>query len=302
MLENVKSIVGQRQAQRVPACWLRIAYLCPLRKKMHMPDESKTLVKVGAVSYSNTLPLLYGMRKMPVLQQMDLLTDYPSAVAEKLIAGTIDVGLVPVAVFHKVANAQIVGKYGIAAHGLVASVCIFSDVPMEQITHVMLDYQSRTSVALAQLLLKHFWKQPVELVAATPGFEQQIAGSTAAVVIGDRALSLQSKHAHVYDLAEAWLQWTGLPFVFAAWIANKPLPADFIQAFDEANALGMAHIPEIVATHPFPDYDLQYYFTQNIHYELTAEKMQGLQLFLQMLQQPENAASLLPASSKHSNF
>lgn len=266
-----------------------------------MPDESNTLVKVGAVSYSNTLPLLYGIRRMPVLGQMELMTDYPSAVAEKLIAGTIDMGLVPVAVFHKVPNAQIVGKYGIAAHGVVASVCIFSEVPMEQITHVMLDYQSRTSVALAELLLRHYWKHPVEFIAATPGFEQQINGTTAAVVIGDRALSLQGKIEYIYDLADAWLQWTGLPFVFAAWIANKPLPSAFIDAFNEASAMGMEHIPEIVAAHPFPDYDLQHYFTNNVHYELTDEKKQGMQLFLQMLQQPDNAAALLPTTSKYSN-
>lgn len=267
-----------------------------------MPEGNTEIIKVGAVSYSNTLPLLYGIRQMAINQSIDLLTDYPSAVAKKLIDGSIDIGLVPVAVFTQVPNAQIVSQYGIAAEGKVASVCIFSEVPLADVTHVLLDYQSRTSVALAKLLLQHYWKKSVTLVAAAPGFEQNIAGTTAAVVIGDRALSLQSQHPYVYDLADAWLQWTGLPFVFAAWIANKPLTASFLDAFDAANALGMAHIPAIVEAHPFPDYDLLYYLTQNIHYQLTAEKMQGMQLFLQMLQQPDKAASLLPVSFNLAKF
>lgn len=256
---------------------------------------------MGAVSYSNTLPLLHGLQLLASGQQIALTTNFPSAVAQQLINGSIDIGLVPVAVFHEVPNAHIVGRYGIAAHGFVASVCIFSEVPMEKITMVLLDYQSRTSVALAQLLLRYYWKQPVTFMPATPGFEHQITGTTAAVVIGDRALSLQNKHAYVYDLAEAWWQWTGLPFVFAAWIANKPLSTEFVAAFNAANALGLQHIQEIVAAHPFPDYDLYDYFTKKIHYELTEEKMKGLRLFLQMLQQPDNAAELLLHANKHSN-
>ncbi|MCA0381750.1 MAG: menaquinone biosynthesis protein [Bacteroidetes bacterium] len=255
--------------------------------------NNSSIVKVGAVSYSNTLPLLYGLNSLALQGKIELMKDYPSAVAAQLIAGTVDVGLVPVAVLPLVPNGHIIGDYGIAAHGKVASVCVFSEVPMEQIETVLLDYQSRTSVALAQLLFQHFWKQPVQFVPATPGFEQQVSGTTAAVVIGDRALSMQGHYPYIFDLAEAWLQWTGLPFVFAAWIANKPLSEDFIASFNAANAAGMQELESIAASYPFPAYDLLHYFTVNVHYLLTKEKRAGMQLFLQCLQQPANASVLV---------
>ena len=88
---------------------------------------------------------------------------------------------------------------------------------------------------------------------------------------------------YVYDLAEAWQVMTGLPFVFAVWAANKQLPAGFIHAFNETTGMGLMHIPEIVAANPFDAYNLQTYFTQNIDYRMDDAKMQGLQLFLEML-------------------
>lgn len=230
------------------------------------------------------MPLLYGIEHAAVRSQIDLYTDYPSAVADRLLQGTIDIGLVPVAIIPQLPYAEIISDYCIGADGPVASVCLFSQVPMEQITTVLLDYQSRTSVALAQVLLKKYWKQDVLFKAAAPGFENDIVGTTAAVVIGDRALQLQNHMPHIYDLAEAWKSFSGLPFVFAAWVASRPLPLSFIHAFNEANRQGLEQIETVVALHPYEAYDLQHYFTKNISYELTAEKKAGLQLFLKYLQ------------------
>lgn len=241
-------------------------------------------IQVGAVSYLNTMPLLYGIEHSPVFSQIELYSDYPSAVAGRLLNGSIDIGLVPVAIIPKMTYAEIISDYCIGADGPVASVCLFSKVPMEQITTVLLDYQSLTSVALARVLLREYWKKDVVFRAATPGFENEINDDTAAVVIGDRALQMQKHHPFVYDLAEAWKQFTGLPFVFAAWVANKPIPASFLHCFNEANRHGLNQIETVVALHPYEGYDLHHYFTHNISYQLTLEKKAGLELFLKFLQ------------------
>lgn len=214
---------------------------------------------------------------------MELLLDYPANLAQSLQKGDIDMALMPVAAMPGIPGARIVSDYGIAADGNVASVCIFSQVPMEEIETVYLDYQSRTSVRLAQLLLEQYWKKTVVFKPAPENYIEYINGTTAGVIIGDRALKQLSNFEYVYDLATEWKAFTGLPFVFAAWIANKDLPQDFLEAFNNANAEGLKHIDEVVAENPFPYYDLHTYYTKNIHYLLTEEKKAGLNKFLELI-------------------
>lgn len=215
---------------------------------------------------------------------MELIEDYPSKIAQMLIDDEVDVGLIPVAATLKLKQWNVVGNYCIGSNGSVASVCIFSEVPMEQIEKVYLDYQSRTSVNLARVLLKEYWEKEVEFVdAAGEDYRDQIKGTTAGVVIGDRALEQRKKSKYIYDLGAAWKQHTGLPFVFAAWIANKQLPEEFVTAFDEANALGLQHLDEVIAENPFPFFDLKRYFTQCISYELNDKKRKGMKLFWEKL-------------------
>lgn len=197
----------------------------------------------------------------------------------------IDLGLVPVAVIPEIPGARIVSNYGIAADGPVASVCLFSDCPLEEIERVVLDYQSRTSVALTRILFAEYWNKPVHFEAASGEFSTAIAGKTAGVLIGDRCLSFRSQARYIYDLSEAWKSFTGLPFVFAAWVSNRELPGAFCQAFDAANAAGLLLIPEIVQEHPAADYDLLEYYTKNILYLLDEPKKKGLALFLEKLAQ-----------------
>lgn len=234
------------------------------------------------MSYLNTKPMLHGIKQHLVLNDMDLMEDYPARVAQLLIEGKIDVGLVPVAMTTRLKEWHIACDYCIGAEGEVASVCIFSEVPIENIETLYLDYQSRTSVRLAQVLLKEYWKKEVQIRdAAGEDFRSEIKGTTAGVVIGDRALEQRQKSKYIYDLATAWIDHTGLPFVFAAWISNKPLPQTFIDAFNEANALGISQIDEVAQQVHFEAYDMKHYFTKNISYELTPQKRKGMELFLQ---------------------
>ena len=241
--------------------------------------------RIGAVSYLNTRPLLLGLEQSGLMPQIELVKDYPAKIAQDLMEGTIDMGLVPVAVIPLLKEAHLVSNYCIGAEGDVASVCIFSQVPMEQIEKVYLDYQSRTSVQLARILLKQFWKKEVEFIKAEEGYIQNIKGTTAGVIIGDRALAARANFSFIYDLAGAWMQHTALPFVFATWISNKPIPSEFMEAFDKANEYGLVHLEEVIAGIPSAEkiYDLHKYYTENISYSFTAEKKKGLKLFLESL-------------------
>lgn len=237
-------------------------------------------IRVGAVGYLNTKPLLYGILRSPVMEQIELVLDYPSSIAQQLIDGQIDVGLVPVAIIPQLKEHFIITNYCIGAIGPVASVCIFSEVPLDDVQTVLLDFQSRSSVALAKVLLKNYWKKEVVFEAAKPGYQALINGTTAGVVIGDRAFEQRTKSKYVYDLAEAWIAYTGLPFLFAAWVTNKELPASFIEPFNAANAVGLSVIDKVIVGLDSPFYDLKTYYTKNINYNLDNAKRQALTRFL----------------------
>lgn len=237
--------------------------------------------RVGIVNYLNTKPLIYGLQKPPICEQIELIGDYPARIAEMLIKGEIDLGLIPVAVIPQLPNYYINGDYCIGTEGEIASVALFSEVPMNEIKKVYLDYQSRTSVALLKYLMKEYWGISPELLQATDEeYRKQIKGTTAGLVIGDRAFEQRKISTFIYDLGSEWRAITGLPFVFAAWVSTKQLPADFIQLFDAANALGLQHIDKIVADNPFDLYDLKKYYNLHLSYRLDTNKLKGMELFL----------------------
>lgn len=243
-------------------------------------------IRIGAVSYLNTRPLLFGLKRSGLMDRVEVIEAYPARVASMLLNDEVDVGLVPVAITPQLKESHIITDYCIGADGEVASVAIFSEVPLEQTEKILLDYQSRTSVNLAKVLLKEYWQHDPVLENAREDFRSHISGTTAGVVIGDRALEQRKISRYCYDLGTAWKAYTGYPFVFAAWVANKELPEDFQDAFNRANAYGISHIAEVVAAEkPYPTYDLTEYYTRNISYGLDANKRKGLALFLDKLQQ-----------------
>jgi len=243
--------------------------------------------RIGVVSYFNTQPLLLGIEKADFLSKIELIKDYPANIAQALIDGQIDIGLVPVAITPFLTDPHIVSEYCIGTKSKVASVAIFSKVPMEQITSIYLDYQSRTSVQLARILLKEFWKKDIQFLQAEEGYIRKIGETAAGVIIGDRALANLTEFEYVYDLGEAWIAHTDLPFVFAAWMSNQPIPEDFKTLFNNANAYGVAHIEEVLDQLPARThgYDMETYYTKNIEYRLTDKMQQGMQLFLEKVKQ-----------------
>jgi chorismate dehydratase len=250
-------------------------------------------IKVAAVSYLNTKPLLYGIKRSPaLLAQMELVEDFPAKIGKMLVDNEVDMGLIPVAYIPQLKDWKIVSDYCIGSVGPVETVCLFSDVPVQEIETVILDYQSFSSINLCRVIFHHFWKKQVVYKPATPGYIDQIKGTTAGVIIGDRVFEQKygpKPQRYIYDLAEVWTDFTGLPFMMAAWIANKPLPESFIKAFDLANQVGLDNLAAVSAENPYSYFDLETYFREKISYDVNPEKMQALQLFLELMQQT-NAA------------
>ena len=241
-------------------------------------------IRVGIVNYLNTKPLIYGLQKEPVNKMIELIGAYPAKLAQMLIDDEIDIGLIPVAAIPQLPSYYIVGNYCIGAEGEIASVCLFSEVPMHEIKKVYLDYQSRSSVALLKWLMKESWGIDPEIIESdNESYRQEIKGTTAGLVIGDRALEQRKISTFIYDLGSEWRSITGLPFVFAAWVSTRPLPDGFIKIFDEANELGLNHIEEIIDNTPFELYDLKKYFTIHLSYRLDARKREGMHRFLKCI-------------------
>jgi chorismate dehydratase len=237
------------------------------------------------VSYLNTKPFLYGIFQSGLDSEIQLSLDMPSECARKLLAGEADLGLIPVAAIPDLGESWLVSNYCIGSTGAVKTVCIFSEVPLAEIRQIYLDFHSKTSVNLVRILLNEHWKRPdIELLPATEGFEINIKGQTAGVVIGDRAIQLLEKYTYIYDLAETWTNWTGLPFVFAAWVSRRPLDPVFLKKLNKSFKIGLNHLPQLtMLLPPVAGFDLKKYYTQNISYELNALKIKGLELFLQKL-------------------
>lgn len=179
-------------------------------------------VKVSVVSYSNTIPFIYGLEKSEDVQEkFNISRDIPSECAAKLLNDEVDIGLVPVAILNEMQEYHILSDTCISAYGKVASVMILSDVPIEMIDSLILDHHSRTSVNLAKILLNEYWNKEVKFLHGKDDFINDIKGNTAGVLIGDRCLLNKDKFTYQYDLAEEWRKHTGLPFVFAVWASKR---------------------------------------------------------------------------------
>ncbi|RZK54179.1 MAG: radical SAM protein [Pedobacter sp.] len=237
-------------------------------------------IKISAVSYTNTKPFIYGIERSEVINQIDLSLDIPSDCAAKLISNQVDIGLIPVAAIPFVPNANIIGSYCIGSVGAVNSVFIFSKIPVNEIKTLKLDSQSRTSNNLAKILLKFYFKVNVEFVT------DDTIESDAIVLIGDRTFGRKADFAFAYDMGEEWMKFTGLPFVYAAWVANKEIPLAFVTEFDKALKFGLAHRKEVLKElKSIPNFDLDDYLLNKLNFELTSDKRKALDLFLNYIEQ-----------------
>lgn len=246
----------------------------------------KEKLRVSVVAYLNAQPFIYGLKHHEISDNINLTLDIPSECARKLLNKESDIGLVPVAVIPQLTDFEIIGKTCIGAIGKVASVLLCSDVPLHEIEKVFLDFHSRTSVALVQVLSKHFWEITPDYVQAPNDFISQIQNNTAGVIIGDRTFNLQNDFKYIYDLSEEWFKFTGLPFVFAAWVGRKGIDTKVLNAFEAALQLGLKEKDRVIkdCQPKYGDsFDIAYYLNVNIQYELDDEKKKGMEQFFEYL-------------------
>lgn len=235
-------------------------------------------IRVSVVSYTNSLPFLYGLENSPIRDKIEITKDIPSECAYKLANGLAEVGIVPVGSLDDYPEYQVISRYCIGTQGGVDSVFIFSHKPIEDVKTIRLDSHSRTSNGLARILVRRHWKKEVEWVHD---------GETDAIVlIGDRTFGQKQVYPHVYDLSIVWKELTGLPFAFALWVSSVPLPKEFCDEFDAAILVGLQQRSEIAAALPVrTDIDLEYYLTKSIDYTYDKPKQEAVQLYLKWLRE-----------------
>jgi chorismate dehydratase len=255
---------------------------------------------VGAVSYLNSKPLIFGLEER--LQGRKLILDLPSRLADQLARRELDVALIPSVEFLRGDGLSIISDACIACRGPVRSVQLLFRKPPADVRTLALDEGSRTSCALSQVLLFQQFGivptlKPLPIAASLDSID-----ADALLVIGDRAMSLDtSKYVAAWDLGHEWTRMTGLPFVFAMWVANPIFDAlesadELAYALRSARDEGLAQITSIIETEA-PKYNLtldncRRYFESELHFFLGPEELAGLDLF--RLQAAE--LSLVPAT------
>jgi chorismate dehydratase len=243
-------------------------------------------IKISIVGYTNTLPFRFGIRHFFSENEIEISSDTPADCARKLLDNEVDLGLVPVAILKQLSSAKTYSGFCIGADGKVDSVKLYSEVPLREIKTITLDYQSRTSVELVKILCREHWKISVEFVQGAEGFENKIAGTNAAVIIGDRTFCIAGRYKFEFDLAEGWKELTGLPFVFAAWASSKQLSEEFVSKFNKALAYGCAHIESSLEGAEIPCLSRSqalFYLKERISYPFDEARKQALVRFLDWL-------------------
>lgn len=242
----------------------------------------KNTVKISCVSYSNTLPFRYGLENSDFIKKNAVIFyDNPAECALRLQNNKADIGLVPAGAIDLFPNYNIISDYCLAAQKSVKSVLLLSELDFSEIESVLLDYQSKTSIKMLQILAKKYWNMNWKYIDAVEDYENSISKSVAGLVIGDRALNLAHKYPFVIDIAEEWYNFSGMPAVFAVWLSNKELDQNIINQFNLAIKSGLDNLDRVIDTYQsdFPDFNLENYLKNCIDYKLDERKMQSLELF-----------------------
>lgn len=255
--------------------------------------------RIAPVPFCNAWPLIrYLGEELP---KASFTSVYPSQMREKLLSGEIDLALMPVAELLHLPEYRIYGNVCIGARGPVESVLLYSRVPVPEIRRLALDRASRSSITLAQVIFREYYRTEPETVPLDLECELNECDCDAFVVIGDRALTFEPKKCWEYriDLAQWWIEKTGLPFVFAAWIGRKEMRFDedssakIVNALQKSRDRGIHSLPSLVAekvkeykTHPSPFFTSEHrilnYLRHSVYYYLGNDEKRGLELFLNL--------------------
>lgn len=248
---------------------------------MARSSVSRPPVRVGSVSFLNAKPLIYGLESDP---HVKLELDVPSRLLDGLLEERYDVALLPVIDFQRMPGLRLVPSGGIGCDGPTLTVRIFSPVPLEQIATLACDTDSHTSVALARIVLARLYNVRPRFVDLAAG---AVKSETALLLIGDKVVCEEPKGLpHQIDLGDAWKRLTGLPFVFAAWIARKGIElGDLPDRLELAKRDGLAHLDEIIQKYAvprgWPPEVAHRYLSEYLEFDVTDEHVRAIQLFHQ---------------------
>jgi chorismate dehydratase len=239
-------------------------------------------MRVAAIRYINSLPLIYGLQRDPSHQ---VTLDTPSECFQKLMRGEADVALVPVMTTQLDPNLLAVKGLGIASVKRTDSVMLFAKMPLDRIRSVVTDPGSLTSVTLLRVILqKKYGNTPRVDSGQVSHIHDALRNHDAALVIGDQAILTEKTDYDHYDLATEWYSLTQLSFVFAVWASLNRLREEDILALQRSYSEGLLNMERIYETvlQALP-VDLEFvkrYYNVNLHYQLTKSDYEGLLKFL----------------------
>lgn len=245
-------------------------------------SQSRPL-RIGAVSYLNSKPLVEGLSDLAPTSE--LMLDYPSRLADDLAAGLLDVALIPSVECLMDPSYEIVSDACVATRGPVLSVKMYSRVHPQDIRSLALDEGSRTSAALSRILLAERYGVEPTLESLPMGQNPEDSSTDAVLVIGDRAMHPPAESfVETWDLGEEWTRWTDLPFVFAMWAARRGTDlGNLEQALEAARDLGVSnldHIAERESAALGISAELAVdYLKNNLHFRLGEAEREGLERF-----------------------
>ena len=246
-------------------------------------------MRVGAVSFLNTKPLIYPLLNGQLQSdEISLSVKVPSRLAILLNNSELDIGLIPIIEYFR-ANAagagyRILPNLGIVSRGSVLSIQLFSRVPIQDIQQIALDTSSRSSVALLKILLAEKYQINPTFRSCDPSIDPATADTDAVLLIGDAALKNLGTTEYNVDLGSDWLDLTGLPFVYACWVARKAVELGNVpDLLLEAKKLGIKQIPEIAKIEAknlgLPESLCRDYLQNHINYDLDQSAIAGLELY-----------------------
>jgi len=246
-------------------------------------------LRLAAISYLNTAPLMWDFDHGNLRRKYEVDYMLPSACAERLSKGEVDVGIIPAAAYATIPDLQIVPDVAIASRGPVRSILLVSKKPIDDVNTVALDTSSRSSVALLKVLFAKCYARNPEFVNAEPDLKKMLEKNDAALLIGDPALTADTTGYEVRDLGAEWTRFTGRPFVYAFWAVRKAADAttEVSRDLEWSRRHGiLAESIQAIAELWAPilkleEKDIVSYLTDNIHYRLDKSCIEGLRLFYQ---------------------
>ena len=246
------------------------------------------MLRISLVEYLNTKPFIDGLEEEFSPNEIQITSLPPVKCAESLRKRECDLALVPVGALPELKGIEILKDYCIGASGKVNSVFLFSQVPVEQISKVILDPHSKSSNGLARILFKSYWRIPIELKKPVERDFDKIKGNVAGIAIGDKAFALKESFHYVYDLSYEWGKWTGLPFVFAVW-AYYPEKIDesrrkkLIEALQKGVNQRRLSAIQHAATYGYSENEAVQYLEESIDFSFDMEKHEALKRYLVFL-------------------